>query len=110
MISITVWEGHIFMIKKATKLFDICESKIESVCDQLFMNVGYLLNYEKIMNEVRIKAEKTKEEFEALENSINVEEFKKFLISPQVNDLVGNYAIYLLTLTTTKVTPKKEIL
>lgn len=98
------------MIKKATKLFDICESKIESVCDQLFMNVGYLLNYEKIMNEVRIKAEKTKEEFEALENSINVEEFKKFLISPQVNDLVGNYAIYLLTLTTTKVTPKKEIL
>lgn len=98
------------MITKENILFDIGKKEIDEILDQLFGRIGFLFNRDRIIDQVYKETEQQKGKFKELEEKIQIEEFKQFLQTPQVNDLLRNYMLYLLIITITGSRPKKGIL
>lgn len=98
------------MNSKRVNLLDIGKDKVKLAFVQLCQEIGYLLECKKTLEGIQLQIESKKEEINIFENKIHIESFNKFLKAPQVNDLLRNYMVYLLTISTTKISPKNGVL
>lgn len=98
------------MSSTSSSLMEFAHKRFERALKHVGKDVGFLLKFSEFAKQLEGTLAKQAENFKRLEEKIAMEEFKKFLKLPQINDVWSDYICYLLIKTISGITPKKRIL
>lgn len=89
-------------------LLSLTEKRMDEVIIRISHHLGIFIKQPDFEECLFNRLNEEKEQIKELERKISIEEFKKFLRSPQINDILTDYICYILTLNILELEPKEK--
>lgn len=91
-------------------MIEFTRIRFEQVFKHIRKDIGFALDFSEFVKQLESVLAAQEKDFIMLEEKIGIDEFKKFLKLPQINDVWTDYLCYLLINTITGITPRKKVL
>ena len=91
-------------------LMNLAIKQLEQVQKRMRNYIFMYVNPPKFAERLTLELEKQRDKFNELENTIDFDNFRKFVKSPQINDVLIDYLHNLLNISISGRTPRKRIL
>jgi len=108
-IIINVVEGGRSMKNNKEKIVFLAENHLEQVFRKVEWNVRVLVEISEVQNYMRLLLKDNYSLLESLENDLDIREFKKFIKSPQINDILVAFLYLLIKQNIIGIISKKKI-
>lgn len=91
-------------------LMNLATKQLEQVLKRMTDNFAAVVNMSELSERLTLELEEQHDKLILLEPVVDLENFRKFLRSPQINDLLIDYLHYSLNISISGIVPKKKIL